>query len=407
MKEPLTQFGINNASSLMKAFHQVGNTALNDLLKLYSAPEDRKTLRTWGIKEASTMIGRTEQSLRTLEKEGGVFYPPLKDSRGKRYYTLNRINFIRDSLQTRLKRPLLSEPIIMAISNFKGGVAKSTTTLHLAQKCALEGLKVLCLDLDPQATLTLGFGFIPDIHLDANDTIGAALSEEPSKIKGLVKKTYFDGISIIPGNLALSDTELILSVPEKQRSLIDTLGMPHQRLQVALQHIKDDYDLIIIDCGPNLGILTINAVTAANAFLVPIPPLMSDFGSYVTFTGTLAALFYDINKEFDFFRILLTKHSGSNESIGIETLMRERFGRYMLANHIVNSVEIEKAAGRFCSVYELPKNSSDSYKRALKSLNAVFKELIDAFQAIWQAQATSKSASAIRIEKSSSIIHQE
>ncbi|NQY74838.1 MAG: hypothetical protein HRT90_08770, partial [Candidatus Margulisbacteria bacterium] len=86
MKEPLTQFGINNASSLMKAFHQVGNTALNDLLKLYSAPEDRKTLRTWGIKEASAMIGRTEQSLRTLEKEGGVFYPPLKDNRGKRYY---------------------------------------------------------------------------------------------------------------------------------------------------------------------------------------------------------------------------------------------------------------------------------------------------------------------------------
>jgi len=390
MSESLTHYGIKDASNLMKAFHEVGNNTLIELLRIYSAPETRKTLRQWGIREAAQLIGRTEQHLRKLEEKSGLFYPPLKDENGKRYYTLERINQMRDKLGTRFKREPGSEPMIFAITNFKGGVGKSSTSLALSHKCALEGLRVLCVDLDPQATLTLGFGFVPDVQLKGDDTICDALNKDPAYISKLIKKTYFDGISLIPGNLALADMELELTNSIKQQKDISKLGMPQERLVNALNLVKDQFDLIILDCGPNLGILTINAVTAANALLVPIPPMMADFGSYVTFTGTLAELFDSINKSFDFFRILLTKHSGSLEAQGVETLMRERFGRYMLINHVVNSVEIEKASGRFGSVYELPKNSSPAYRRALQSLDAVFSEIIDACKTIWKAQSIAK-----------------
>lgn len=398
MSEPLTHYGINNASALMSGFHKVGTDSLDALLKYYSAPEERKTLRTWGIREAANLIGRTEQNLRQLERPHGILYPPLKTAKGKRYYTLKRVNQIRDILGTRFKREPGSKPMILAVSNFKGGVAKSTIALHLAQKCALEGLRVLCIDLDPQATLTLGFGYVPDIHLEASDTINSALCESLENIHDLIRTTYFDGISLIPGNLGLADTELGLANARLQEPLIATLGMPHVRLKNALKLIENNYDVIVLDCGPNLGVLTINAVTAANGMLVPIPPMMADFGSYVTFTGTLAALFDAINKEFDFFRILLTKHSGSNEARGVETLMRERFGRYMLINHIVNSVEIEKAAGQFGSVYEMQRISSESYKRAIKSFDNVFAEIVDGFKLIWKSQAIAANNSLLAID---------
>ena len=398
MAESLTHYGIDDASNLMYGFHDVGNKALSGLLKFYSKPEDRKTLRIWGIRDAASLIGRTEQHIRKSEEEGGAFYPPIVNENGKRYYTLERINAMRDQFKTRYMRDSASKPIIMSVTNFKGGVAKSTTTLHLAQKCALEGLRVLCIDLDPQATMTLGFGYIPDIHLTGEDTVQAALTDSPKNIKSLIKKTYFDGIDLVPGNLALSEVELSLTDVNTQKDVIKVLGMPHRRLSKAIDVIAEDYDVCLLDCGPNMGILTINAVTASNALLVPIPPLMSDFASFVTFSGSLGALFGTMDKKFDFFRVLLTKHPESKESKAIELMMRERFGKYMLLNHVRTSVEIEKSSAAFGSVYELDKSPAQPYKRALESLDSVMNEIISAFKAIWQSQSIGSKGTKTSVE---------
>src|ERR1700677_233972 len=201
MKTPTTQYGTKDTASLMQAFHTMGNKQLKQLLEIYSAPEDRKTLRTWRMKDTCDLVYRSEPYIRKLETEGKISPVVLN---GVRHFSLETINKIRDIAGTRYLRPTKSAPMIIAVSNFKGGVAKSTTVLHLAKKCALEGLKVLCIDLDPQATLTLGFGYIPDIDLEPTDTIRNALINDASEIKYLIKKTYFDGIDIIPGNLALS-----------------------------------------------------------------------------------------------------------------------------------------------------------------------------------------------------------
>ena len=356
----------------------------------------KKTLRKWKMKEACQMIGRSEAFLRKLETDSPE-YAPEKDDNGIRFYDLKLINKIRDKAKTRYIRPEGSSPITLSVSNFKGGVAKSTTTLHLVQKAALLGLRCLVIDLDPQATLSLGFGYVPDIDVQPDQTIKKALIEEPKKITQLVQKTYFEGIDIIPGNLSLSDLEITLSNLSIQKEQIKTLDLPNLRICNSVKHIENDYDLIVFDCGPNLGMLTINAVTYSNSLLVPIPPMMNDLGSFVTFTGTLEALFQQINKNFDFFRIILTKHPESQLSKQIEILMREKFGAYILQKNIVNSVEIEKSSSSFSSVYEMHKKSSKSYYRAIDCLDSVFIEIIDAFKHIWKAQ--SENSQRIQYEK--------
>jgi chromosome partitioning protein len=382
----LTHFGSENTGILMESFYKVGQNVLKDLLQIYSAPLDKKTLKKWKMKEASLMIDRSESYLRKLEASHPEFKADTKNN--IRYYSLELINKIRDFSGKRYKRPIGSKPIILAVSNFKGGVAKSTTSLHLAHKAAIDGFRVLCVDLDPQATLTLGFGYIPDLHLTSNETIKDSLLNNPHSIKSLIKNTYFDGIDIIPGNLGLSEVDIELSNIDLQSRLSINMGLPDIRLLNAINCIADLYDIIILDCAPNVGMLTINAATAANALLVPVPPVMSDLGSFITFTGTLAALFHDKSKILDFFRIVLTKHPESKESMNIQNIMNKFFGNYLLNNHIVNSVEIEKSSAAFGSIYEMTMNSSKSYKRSIDSLNKTIAEILDAFKTIWNSQSS-------------------
>ncbi len=385
MKEPLTHFGIKDASNLMEAFHNLGNDMLTNLMEFYAAPNQKKTLKTWKMKEATEMVGRSEAYIRRLEEESPEYQP--EKINGIRHYSIELINKIRDKAGTRYKRPSNSNPIILAVSNFKGGVAKSTVSLHLTHKAALQGKRVLGVDLDPQATFTLNFGYAPDIDIKEEHIIKDSMLLSAENIHKVIRHTYFDGIDLIPGNLALSDVEIMLTDVSEQEKSINKMGYPNKRLENILALVKDNYDIIVLDCGPNLGMLTINALTAANALLVPIPPMMSDFGSFVTFTGTLSALLKHVNKDFDFFRILMTKHPESKESKQLEILLRGKFGIYILQKFIVNSVEIEKASSVFSSVYELPKKSTKAYKRAIESLDRVCNEIFDAFNLIWEAES--------------------
>jgi chromosome partitioning protein len=384
MQSPLTRFGLENPEITMSAFHEIGTETLREVLQIASAPESVKTLRTWGIYATAELVGKSSQTIRQLEKEGALGQPKLTEN-GKRYYTLEDINHLRDLLNTRFKRPLTSEPIILAVTNFKGGVAKTTTTTLLAQKCALDGLRVLVIDLDPQATFTLLFGFIPDIHLVGDDTIAGALMEDFSDIKRVIRKTYFTGIDIIPSNLDLAGVEL--SLPSAANNS-DKLGHPIERLKKSLALIKNNYDVIIFDCGPNLGSLTLNAVAACNAMLVPIPPAMPDFGSFVRFTNTLSELFTVVKPKLEFFRILLTKHTGSSAANLLDNMMRTKFGKLMLVNPMVATVEIETTNNALSTLYEKPSigTNTNAFKRAIEASNKVNDEIISAFKEIWSCQ---------------------
>ena len=392
-----TPLGINDPAQIMEAFQDTGNEILVKLRQQVTNPNNYKSLRSWGIVDAAKMIGVSAPTLRKQEKKDGALGEPLLDHQNRRVYTLERINTIKRILKTAYVRPEGSSPMILPVFNFKGGSAKTTTTIHLAQKCALLGLKTLIIDFDPQGSLTfVSTGIVPDLEIDHEDTIYSTLLENPSDIKRVIRKTHFDGLDIIPGNLALQDLELAL--PNSNINNREQLGSPVLRLKNSLKKLNEAYDVILIDCGPNLGILTINAILASNGLLIPIPPNMFDYASFIMLTGTLKSLFetiqgHDSNAklQYDFFRILLTKHSGSNEAIHVENMIRTQFGGYVLNSHMCNTVEIEKATNDIGTVYEVskPRGSRDAFQRALHHMEAVNSEIINNFKEIWAAQTHS------------------
>ena len=385
----LTPTGLDDPASTFEAFREAGNEMLLKLRTTVTSPNSKKILRTWGIVDAAKMIGITAPTLRKLETEEGKLGLPIRDANNRRIYTLERINKARDILKTRYHRSPNSSPMIISVTNFKGGSAKTTTAAHLAQKCALDGLRVLFIDFDPQATSTfIAGGIVPDLELDEEDTIDYTLLRDPAHIQNIIRQTHFYGLDLIPANLALQNLELAL--PNNKINYSDTLGNPAIRLKKSLDYIKKQYDVILIDCGPNLGILTINALLASNGLIIPIPPNMFDYASFIMLTGTLEKLYRALEGQtLDFFRILLTKHSGSNESLQVENMLRTQFGGYILANHMCNTVEIEKATNDLGTVYEIskPRGAREAYRRGLHHLDAVNGEIINYFKDFWSKQS--------------------
>lgn len=387
----ITSFGVKDPVSLMQAMYEAGQQAIVKIVETSAAPETRKQLRTWGIHAVSDMIGKTSNVVRLLE-EKGLITPPEKDEKGKKQYSLTLINQIRELTNTGFKRPPGTDPITCCTINFKGGVGKSMTSLLLLQYLAINGLKVLAIDLDPQATLTTWFGFIPDIDLGEDDTLATTLLEDANDIKRVIRPTYFTGIDIIPANLELQNAELLL--PSLSDDELHELGSPLKRLKQALNKIKGQYDVIIIDCPPNTGALTMNAVAAINSVLITLPPSMPDFASFIRLTKTLQRVFNSVNPEqLDFLRILLTKHKGNVAANKLDQLMRNLYGEYILVNHMVDSAEIDNTANALLSLYEKPyATNSGTYKRALEACNRVNLEIFTAFQEIWKAQTEQNNA---------------
>lgn len=358
-----------------------------------TSPEQRKRLRRWGIQDAAEMVGRSAQSIRQLEGslpewlEGGI---PRDPGSNRRLYTLAHINRYRDHFGTRNRRPPGSTAIRCAVTNFKGGAAKTTTAVHLAQKCALEGYRVLAIDLDPQATFTLLFGLIPDLDIASEQTISDVLVSNPEALGSVIKPTYFTGVDLVPANLALQDCELLLGNPEANQSRQTGLAVV-ERLDMAIRSVEDSYDVVVVDCGPNLGILTLNAVRAATGLLIPMPPGMADFGSAVMFFQTMAELLENprFSKPLDFLKILITRHTGSNDAKQTEAMIRLAFAPYVLDEVMVQSVEIERAANDFGSVYdiEVPRGSEEAYRRAAKAMDQANDGVLEVFRQVWAEQA--------------------
>ncbi len=390
-------YGTDNPEQLMDKFYQVGNEMLLALRNFVISPEKRKKPRTWVAVEAAKMVGVSLPTFKKLleseEEIPGIVIENLENGRKVKKFTLTAINALRDKAKTRYKRPKGSKCLTVAVSNLKGGVGKTETTVDLGKKIAIEGLKVLLLDFDAQGTATLiSSGLIPDLELRYEDTITNVLISNPNNIKNVILKTHFDGLDIIPANLAIQDCDLIL--PNEKENNHERLGSPFTRLAEALKIIKNQYDVILIDCGPNLGLLTLNAIIACDSIIIPIPPSMNDYSSFIMYTATLRNMFKELPaKKLEYLRILISKHSGSNEALQMENMMREQFGKYILTNHMCETVEVPKAANEIGTVYDVskPRGSREAHRRALQHLDDVNLEIINDFKEIWEKQAKASS----------------
>ncbi|RLQ93970.1 ParA family protein [Falsibacillus albus] len=145
---------------------------------------------------------------------------------------------------------------ILTIANQKGGVGKTTTSVNLGACLAYIGKKVLLVDIDPQGNATSGVGIEKgDVHQCIYDVL-----VDDADVKEIIKTTAVENLDSIPATIQLAGAEIEL-VPTISREV---------RLKRSLEAVKDDYDYIIIDCPPSLGLLTINALTASDAVLIPV-----------------------------------------------------------------------------------------------------------------------------------------
>jgi len=145
---------------------------------------------------------------------------------------------------------------VIACANQKGGVGKTTTVINLAAYLALAGQRVLVVDLDPQGNATSGLGF--DRQAGASSIYPALV--DPQLARSVIQATQVEGLALIPSGLDLAGAEVELV----------GVGQRERKLSAALAQLRDAYDFIILDCPPAVGLLTVNALTAADAVLVPI-----------------------------------------------------------------------------------------------------------------------------------------
>ena len=174
--------------------------------------------------------------------------------------------------------------------NFKGGSGKTTTAAHLAQYLAFRGYRVLALDIDPQASLSALFGHQPELTVEENETIYGAIRYDEGRrpLTEIVRATHIPGLHIVPGQLELMEFEH--ETPKALLSRHNAGSAFFARIADAVSEIAGAYDVVVIDCPPQLGFLTLSALCAATAVLITVHPQMLDVMSmsqFLNMTGSL------------------------------------------------------------------------------------------------------------------------
>ncbi|RLL62992.1 plasmid partitioning protein RepA [Paenirhodobacter hankyongi] len=363
-------------------------------------PDAHKQLRRFTSGEVADLLGVKDAYLRKLSLEGRGPQPETGPG-GRRLYTPDDIMALRRLLEQGAKVPGTYLPgrrthadgrhdhlQVITVINFKGGSGKTTTAAHLAQKTALDGYRVLAIDLDPQASLSALHGFQPEFDLlDGGTLYDAIRYDEPVALREVIRKTYFTNLDLIPGNLDLMefehDTPRVLAARSGQ--------MFFTRIAEKLAEVEADYDLVIIDCPPQLGFLTMSALSAATAVLVTVHPQMLDVMSMCQFllmTSNLLGVVADAggNMEYDWLRYVITRYEpGDGPQNQMVSFMRALFGEHVLNHTVLKSTAISDAGITKQTLYEIDKAqfTRATYDRAMESLNAVNGEIEGLIQKAW------------------------
>lgn len=182
---------------------------------------------------------------------------------------------------------------IISMCNQKGGVGKTTSTINMGACLAEYGRKVLLVDLDPQGALSAGLGLT---HDDIEDTIYDVMLDSHTSIHSAIQHTGVSGLDLVPANIDLSAAEI---------QMVNEVGREHT-LARALRSVRRDYDFIIIDCQPSLGLLTVNALACSQGVIIPMECEFFSLRGLALLTDTVEKVSDRINFDLEVMGILVT-----------------------------------------------------------------------------------------------------
>ncbi|MGU3401582.1 plasmid partitioning protein RepA [Brucellaceae bacterium D45D] len=379
---------------------EILSSSLQAMSEALFPPTASKELRRFTSTEAAKLIGVSDSHLRKMSIAGDGPQPETS-SNGRRLYTLGDINALRrllaDNIRGRdpielLPRRRAHEHLqVIAVTNFKGGSGKTTTSAHLAQYLAMQGYRVLALDLDPQASLSALLGLMPEIDVHSNQTLYAAIryDEEKRPLSDVIRKTYFDGLDLVPGNLELMEFEH--TTPKALSSGDRSQPLFFMRIADAIDQVAADYDIVVVDCPPQLGFLTLSGLCAATSMIVTVHPQMLDISSMSQFLLMTRDLLGVVNEaggnlQYDFIRYLLTRYEPQDApQTKVAALLRNLFDDSVLVNPMLKSAAVSDAGLSKQTLYEIGRENltRSTYDRAMEALDAVNGEIEDLVKAAW------------------------
>jgi chromosome partitioning protein len=382
----------------MREFEVLANraeTVISRLRDRVYAEGSRKVLELqFNVRTAAEMVGRSEKLIRDAEADGRLPEPTKDPVSGRRVgYSLAQVNHMREVFGTLPARASDERALVMAVQSFKGGVGKSTLTCHLAQYFALKGYRVCVIDCDSQASTTSIYGLNPDVDVqEEEDTLYPFFRHGgPATLHYALQATYWPNIALIPANLGLYDAEYEFAARMARDSTFVL-----DRLRDGVDTIRDQFDIILMDPPPALGMISLSVLRAADALLVPAPPNNIDFGSTAHFLRMMTATLEEMSRaggerDYAFVKILVTKMSDTKSAHqAIHRMMQAVFPHDLLQAVLKDSAEIDNATANLRTVYEItgPTTRTPTHKRCRAYLDAVGREVEVLVRKTWPSHHT-------------------
>jgi chromosome partitioning protein len=247
--------------------------------------------------------------------------------------------------------------ITLSIINNKGGVGKTTSAVSLAASIAAKGQRVLLVDLDAQGSASLSLGLTrTDLHTGAAEVL-----LEGHMVKDAVRPSLVSGLDILPGSMKLASADLALSDIKSRETILRT----------ALSPILADYNFVILDCPPSLGLLTVNALTAADFFIIPLTPDYLALEGLVNLMEAVEKIRAGIGKTAAPLGILLTicdNRLNVTEEIG--RMIRSHYGKLVFKTEIKSNVRLKEAPsfGKTIFDYDAVSAGAEGYRELTKEV---------------------------------------
>ena len=223
---------------------------------------------------------------------------------------------------------------VIAISNQKGGVGKTTTCINLSAFVALMGNKVLVVDIDPQGNTTSGFGIVGESKDNLRRTIYDVMMGDAT-VRDTVCKTTVPNLQVVPANIEFAGADVELMSLEESREKV---------LRRALAPVREDYDYIFIDCPPSLNVFSVNALTAADSVLIPMPGDFFSLEGIAQLMNTVKLVKKHLNHALEIEGVVMTMYDGrSNLSNQVAQEVLKWFGKSVFKTRIPRNVTLGEA----------------------------------------------------------------